>query len=143
MSRLTTDDVVAIQQLLALYGHVVDGGHVERLDEVFTEDAAFDIRAFKQGVHRGLPAIREVFALGSPPHPPAHHTTNVYVFEQDGELRVQSKWLTIDRSAGRVRSGDYLDIVRRTSGGWRIALREVVVRYYVGDGVPIPQPGAS
>jgi 3-phenylpropionate/cinnamic acid dioxygenase small subunit len=140
---LPLEDVVAIHQLLGLYGHVVDSGDLDRLGEVFTQDAAFDIRAFDQGVHRGMHAIREVFALGSPPHPPAHHTTNYFVYADDGEVHARSKWLTIDRSTGRVRSGDYVDTVVNTADGWRIDNREVVIRYYVGDGVPIPLPGGD
>lgn len=137
---LATEDIVAIHQLLGLYGHVVDGHQQDRLGEVFTDDGAFDIRAFDQGVHRGLDAIRKIFALGAPPHPPAHLTTNVFVYSEGETIHAQSKWLTIDRSSGRVRSGDYEDTVVRTERGWRISQRVVVVRFYVGDGVPIPPP---
>jgi hypothetical protein len=140
---LKFEDVVSINQLLALYGHIVDGGHLERLDEVFAEGAAFDIGAFDQGVHRGVDAIRAVFALGAPPHPPAHLCTNVFVYRTATSVCAHSKWLTIDRSSGHVRSGDYEDILVLTDGGWRIAERVVRVRFYVGDGVPIPPPAES
>jgi hypothetical protein len=126
-------DVVAIHQLLALYGHAVDGGDVTRLGEVFTPDAVFDTSDFEQGVHRGLPAIQAIFALGAPPHPPAHLATNVYVYEDGGSIRVHSKWLTIDRATGGVRSGDYHDEVVKGAHGWRIAYRSVKIRFYTGE----------
>ena len=139
-SELDAEAIVAIEQLLARYGHVVDDGDLDGLASVFTEDGAFDIGEFGQGVHRGLAAIRAIFALGSPPHPPAHLTTNVYVTRVQSEVRVRSKWLTISRSTGTVRSGDYDDVVVLTPNGWRIQTRVVRIRFYSGDAVPIEQP---
>src|SRR6202042_3624968 len=101
------------------YGHAVDGQDLDRLSEVFTNDAIFDTSDFDQGVHRGLPAIRAIFALGSPPHPPAHLATNVFVYREGDRTRVHSKWLTIDRATGGVRSGDYHDDVVEGPEGWR------------------------
>jgi ketosteroid isomerase-like protein len=131
-----TADVLAIHHLVAQYGHVVDSGDVERLAEVFTADAIFDASAFGQGVHEGLAAIRAIFALGAPPHPPAHLTTNVVVDrDRDGDgdgWTAHSKWLTIDRETAGVRSGDYRDRVVATDAGWRIAHRAITIRFYVG-----------
>jgi 3-phenylpropionate/cinnamic acid dioxygenase small subunit len=143
-SQPDAETIVAIEQLIARYGHVVDDGDLDALAEVFTtEDCAFDVSAFGQGVHRGLEAIRAIFALGSPPHPPAHLTTNVYVTSADGETHVRSKWLTISRSTGTVRSGDYDDVVVSTENGWRIQTRVVRIRFYSGDPVPIDEPAKA
>jgi 3-phenylpropionate/cinnamic acid dioxygenase small subunit len=139
-SEPNAETIVAIEQLLARYGHVVDDGDLDALAEVFTEDGAFDVSAFGQGVHRGLGAIRAIFALGSPPHPPAHLTTNVYVTSVAGEVHARSKWLTISRSTGTVRSGDYDDDVVLTPHGWRIQTRVVRIRFYSGDPVPLGEP---
>jgi hypothetical protein len=135
------DDVLAIHQLLALYGHVVDGGDVKRLSEVFTDDVVFDTSDFDQGIHRGLPAIEAIFALGAPPHPPAHLATNFYVYEKDGVVRAHSKWLTIDRATGRVRSGDYLDELVQRPEGWRISQRTITIRFYVGNAPVVAHDG--
>jgi hypothetical protein len=126
-------EILAIHQLLALYGHVVDGGPLDRLDEVFTADATFDASKFGRGVHRGLGAIRAIFALGSPPHPPAHLSTNVLVYHEGDQTFAHSKWLTIDRATGGVRSGDYVDEVVEGRDGWRIAYRAITIRFYVGN----------
>jgi len=133
---LATEDIVAIQQLMALYGHVADSGDPERFAEVFTEDGTFDPSAMGGEVHRGLEAIRAFFGLGSPPHPPSHQMTNVYVYEDGGTVRVLSKWFTIDRASGDVKTGDYADVVVRTDGGWRIRERVATSRWWLGE-VPL------
>ena len=134
-----TDDIVAIHQLLDLYGHVVDGQNLDALGEVFTDDATFDASGFGQGLHRGLGAIRAIFALGAPPHPPAHLTTNTVVFQRDGHMFAHSKWLTIDRATGGVRSGDYHDELINGPDGWRIARRRIEIRFYTGDAPDVSQ----
>jgi SnoaL-like domain len=129
----SAEEVLAIHQLLGLYGHLVDGGHLDRLDEVFAAEATFDAYAFGQGIHRGLDAIRAIFALGSPPHPPAHLATNIFVYRKGDRTLAHSKWLTIDAATGRVRSGDYHDELVNGPAGWRIAHRAITIRFYVGD----------
>jgi hypothetical protein len=137
----SSDDVIAIHQLLGLYGHVVDGQQTDRLADVFTPDATFDTSDFGQGIHRGLDAIRAIFALGSPPHPPAHLATNFFVYREADSTLAHSKWLTIDRATGCVRSGDYHDELVDGPDGWRIAYRKVVIRFYVGDAPKVAHDG--
>ena len=123
MSTLTTDDIAAIHQLVALYGHAADGPSTDLFNEVFTTDAVFDSRASDRRFE-GLEAIKSWFALGKPPHPPAHQTTNVYVYEDaDGTVRVKSKFLAINPETGLPRTGDYNDTVVKTDQGWRIRER--------------------
>lgn len=125
---MTTDDIVQIHQLLALYGHAADAPTQDRLGEVFTEDAVFHSNA--SGLHfEGLPAIRAWFAQGKPPHPPSHHTTNVHVHTDDETVRVKSKYLAINPETGLPRSGDYDDVVVRTPDGWRIRERVSTDRF--------------
>jgi hypothetical protein len=133
MASLDPRDLLEIHQLLGLYGHAVDSGELGRLEEVFTEDAVFDTSDFDQGIHRGLPAIKAIFALGAPPHPPAHLATNFFVDDADDAVRAHSKWLTIDRATGGVRSGDYHDELVRSPDGWRIGRRTVKIRFYTGE----------
>ena len=44
-ATLEPADILAIHQLLALYGHLLDDGEYDRLDEVFTDDAELNSRA--------------------------------------------------------------------------------------------------
>src|ERR1700753_799076 len=115
---LSQGAIVAIQQLMALYGHAADSPDGALLDEVFTEDAVFHSRV-RDVKLEGLPAIRRWFALGKPPHPPAHQSTNVFVYVTDGTVRVMSKYIAINAETGSARTGDYTDIVVKTDAGWR------------------------
>lgn len=42
---VTALDIVEVSQVLALYCHVLDAQAWERLDEIFTHDATFDMSA--------------------------------------------------------------------------------------------------
>ena len=125
---MTLSDIIEIQQLMSLYGHVVDGD-LTLLDQVFTDDAVFDVRLTGWGLLEGLEAIRAWFALGKPPHPPSHHQTNVHVYKAEGKVHVRSKWIFISRKTDTLVSGDYNDIVVPTPLGWRIAHRSLLIRY--------------
>lgn len=129
-SDLGTRDIIAITQVIALYGHAADGA--ADLEQVFTEDGVFDGRATGGTVHRGLEAIRAFFGSPTHPHPPSHQSTNPYVFVEDGAVRVHSKWMVIDRDGGGGRTGDYHDVVVQTRAGWRIQERVVACRWWTG-----------
>jgi hypothetical protein len=133
-------DIVAIQQVLALYGHVADavvgGGDPDRLLEVFAVDATIDRRAAHGVLHRGIGEIQELFVGRDAPHPPSHQGMNAYVWEEDGVVRAVSKWLVIEPRTGGMRSGDYTDVFRRTENGWRVAERVVRVRWWDGPVEP-------
>jgi hypothetical protein len=131
------DEIVAITQLLARYGHAIDAAKFQpvdapaqqALDAVFTTDATFDARPVDLGVHAGLDEIRAFFARPKPLHPPSHQTTNVHVSLDGDRAHVASKWNIIDWGGNPV-VGSYTDTVVRTPDGWRIAER--VVRHLGG-----------
>jgi 3-phenylpropionate/cinnamic acid dioxygenase small subunit len=127
---LPTDDVLAIQQLVALHGHLVDDGDLDRLDELFTPDAVYDVTAMGQGTLRGIAEFRattEAFA-GDERNPVGHHVTNVVISADAGDTAsVRSKGFGVLRD-GRTGSVVYDDTVVRTERGWRIAERRVSAR---------------
>ncbi len=115
-------DTLAIHQLLALYGHIVDEKEWDRTNELFTEDLLFDASDFGSPVSHGIPALREIWET-TDQHPLAHHATNIVISQDaDGTVRVLSKGLGIG-AKGRVGSVVYRDIVRKQAQGWRIASR--------------------
>ncbi|HEV3180219.1 MAG TPA: nuclear transport factor 2 family protein [Steroidobacteraceae bacterium] len=121
-------DIVAIQQLLALYGHVIDEREWQRVGELFTATAVYDMSDFGLGVVHGAAAIRELWSRPEAMHPLAHHATDIVVSEEaDGTVRVLSKGLGVGPN-GRVGSVVYRDVVVRTSEGWRFAARKAQVR---------------
>jgi 3-phenylpropionate/cinnamic acid dioxygenase small subunit len=120
-------DLLAIHQLMAHYGNLIDERQFSRTAEVFTPDAVYDLADFGFGVARGVAAIVELWTT-STRHPLAHHVTNVVVSEDDdGTTRVHSKIVGVG-NGGRVGSATYRDVVVRTPGGWRIAERIVTLR---------------
>lgn len=130
-------DRLAIADLINAYGFIVDDGEPDALSRVFTGDAVFDLTALGGETIDGLAAIRRFFGLGSPPHPAAHHTTNVWIVDgpDAGAARVRSKWISIAADGGALKSGEYLDEVVETPEGWRIELRVVAPRWFPGEPV--------
>jgi hypothetical protein len=124
---LTVTDIVAIQQLVALHGHLVDGRELHRLDELFTPDAVYDVTALGYGTVRGIDefrALTESF-VDDERNPVGHHVTNVVVTEEADGVRARSKGIGVLRD-GRAGSVVYDDLVTRTAAGWRIAARQVL-----------------
>jgi 3-phenylpropionate/cinnamic acid dioxygenase small subunit len=126
---ISTDDRLAIYELLALHGHLMDAGDFDRLNELFTEDFAYDLAHLGYGQLQGAKAIIEAaIALGDD-NPLGHHVTNSLVIaeEDNGVIRVRSKGIGI-RADGSCGTVVYDDLVRQTDGGWRIARRTVIPR---------------
>lgn len=122
---LSVEERLDIQQLIAFYGHLVDAADFQRLSEIFTEDAVFDLSGFDGTRYEGLPAIVAMMEA-SEQHPLAHHATNIVV--QDSEpVTVLSKGIGVG-AGGRVGSVIYRDTLRRTAAGWRILVRSCDLR---------------
>jgi SnoaL-like domain len=118
-----TADILAIHELLGLYGHIIDAREWARVEELFTADCTYDMTQFGLGVVRGARAVAALWAAPDAMHPLAHHATNIIVSEDpDGTVRVLSKGLGVGPN-GRVGSVTYRDIVVRTGAGWRFAAR--------------------
>ena len=129
---LDPQDTLAIHELLALYGHIIDERAWERIGELFTERSVYDMREFGLGVVRGAAAISALWSGPHAAHPLAHHATNILVTEEpDGTVRVLSKGLGVGAN-GRVGSVVYRDVVERTPQGWRFASRAGYLRRDVG-----------
>jgi hypothetical protein len=125
---LALEDRLAVTELIALHGHLVDAGALDRMYEVFTEDVVYDLSDFGQGELTGLVAVKEAaLALGAG-NPLAHHVTNVFVEEiTDDRVHARSKGLGVmaDGSCGSV---TYEDTVVRVGGQWRISHRRMLAR---------------
>jgi 3-phenylpropionate/cinnamic acid dioxygenase small subunit len=133
---LDVADTLAIHQLLAIYGHLIDERQWSRLGEVFTPDAVFDATDFGLGVTHSLDELRDAWTGPNAAHPLAHHATNIVITEDaDGVVRVLSKVIGVGNK-GRVGSGTYRDVVVNTPDGWRLASRTVTLRH--PDRIPDP-----
>lgn len=130
-SRASLADILEVHQLIGLYCALADRGTSD-WTRVFHPDAALDMTALGGDRLEGVEQIAAFFALGSPPHPPAHQTTNPYVWTDDSYLRSTSTYHSIDRDSFHVRIGQYDDRYTGASGHRRISERVLIPRWTVG-----------
>jgi 3-phenylpropionate/cinnamic acid dioxygenase small subunit len=139
-AALSTDDVVALQQLVARYAHLVDDRDFDGLRDVFTVDVEFDATQFGNPKLRGVDAV--IASYVDARHPVAHHVTNPLVtVEPDGTVRMRSKVISL-LAEGLCGSGTYDDVCVKTSDGWRIARRTIALRRASDLPKPPPRPVA-
>lgn len=125
---LPLEDKLAIHDLIALYGHIIDERQFTRTHELFTDDAVYDVSDFDSGVHIGWRNIAQMWRESEGLHPLAHHATNIVVSEDtDGTVRVISKGIGVG-TKGKVGSLIYRDIVVKGPHGWRMSERIAVLR---------------
>jgi hypothetical protein len=132
--EISTAARLAIHELIALYGHLIDQRQFSQLDQIFTDDAVFDLSAYDGNSYHGLRAIQAMM-LASREHPLAHHATNVVVQAQADSVTVISKGIGVG-AGGRVGSVTYRDRLSLTPQGWRIQQRCCELRQ--PDSIPAP-----
>jgi hypothetical protein len=125
---LPLEDRMAVTELIALHGHLVDAGEFDRLGELFTPDVVYDVSDLGGEPLAGIAAIREAGLRLGADNPVAHHVTNVVLEAVDDDhIAAWSKGLGV-RTDGTVGSVVYQDIVVRTPDGWRISHRTLRAR---------------
>ena len=126
---LSLEDRIAITELIALHGHLVDNGRLDELNRVFAEDVTHDLTAFGLGIHQGLGSVREAAEALGDANPVGHHVTNIVIVEvnDDQSVVVRTKGIGI-RADGTVGSVVYDDTVTKRDGAWRITYRTITVR---------------
>ena len=77
--ELTTEDHRAIDRTLALAGHIFDRGELDRLGEIFTSEAVYDLSDVGAGTFEGIAAIRNAALKLGGGNPIAHHITNIVI----------------------------------------------------------------
>ncbi|MEV2222509.1 nuclear transport factor 2 family protein [Nocardia vinacea] len=84
---LSVQDRIEIGDLIAMHGHLMDAGELDRMDELFTAEITYDVNDLGFGELHGIPALQEAaVALGNG-NPVGHHITNVVIAEADGAVR--------------------------------------------------------
>jgi hypothetical protein len=128
MSLLDAEDRWAIAETLSLHGHLFDGGHLDRLDEIFAPEVVYDMSGLGFGSFEGIDAIQRAALQLGDRNPIAHHLTNVVITsDEHGEVTVKSKGLVI-RADGTLGSVNHIDTVVRHDGGWRISRRVITAQ---------------
>lgn len=132
--QLSTDDRLDIMELPGRYADALDQLQPERLREVFTTDAVWEMIGGRGLRLVGLEEIMEF--MGRPDvHPGAHLMTNIYIDgvteDPDGDgvvVALRSRGMypvgpSDPRNPTTVFYGRYDDDVVRTEAGWRIRHR--------------------
>lgn len=128
---------LAVQDVHARYGQLVDDRRFEDLGTLFCEDAVWQAEPFR---HEGRAAIVAGFEEIEPPRPGmVRHLTFSPVIEADGdEVHAWADAIALQVAApgepsAIVAVGRYHDVLRREDGRWRFARR-----LFVYSGQPVP-----
>jgi hypothetical protein len=124
---LIIQDRVEINETLALHAYISDSNQLDRLGELFTSDAIYDMTLSGLGLFEGIDAIRDAAAqMAASGHAPlAHFVTNVIATSSgDSDATAQSKGLMIMHD-GSVHAVTHQDALRRENGTWHISRRVI------------------
>lgn len=115
-----TEDVVAIQQLIARYAHALDGGDGKAWAATFTEDGAFQFVGGNRVV--GREQIAALVRPGRKPYESRHNVQSPWI-EVNGDTATLKAYLVVTRGTEVVVTGSYDDTLRRVNGQWLFAER--------------------
>jgi len=119
-----------ILELFATYAHTYDQGRLDRLGDLWTDDATFEIRGSIGGFPNLLSGRDEIVAhmrdrhAATRPAQRRHVITNVLIEELDESSARVSAYLllgsTVEGQLSLPVTGRYEDELARTDDGWRI-----------------------
>jgi hypothetical protein len=124
---LTVIDRQQITETLSLHAFVVDENRLERLGEVFTPDATYDMTRSGMGVFEGIESMRAAAGhmLAAGVAPLSHFVTNAVITETgESTASVRSKALMI-MPDGTPHGVVYDDEVTLLDGRWLISSRVI------------------
>ncbi len=125
MSQLSTEDRLAIREVLAAYCHAIDKGRWHDLRALFTPDCQLDFGAL-MGVHEGHAGVdRFADMLQSTGLFMRHYTTNVVIAGDGDRARAESYVLAVTGTPGNLAqtTGFYEDDLVKQDGRWRFRVR--------------------
>ena len=127
---LASDDILAIQKLVADYNHVVDAGDGEAFAALFVDGGSLDTGF---NVVKGTDELRGFADFVPSMAPGARHLVSNVSIDGDGDAATTRLYLQMWSTAGGaaetklVISGVYEDTLRRDGGTWRFVTRKLVV----------------
>lgn len=134
----TDTDVVAITQLLNLYGFAVDSQRWQLFDSIFTTDVVADYGTSSRW--SGLARFKADLAAYHDPFDATQHTISTHVVRAEGDVAhsfCNGGWRLVRKAADGGprwdRTGWYDDAWRRTPAGWRIARRTCRIAWWTGN----------
>ena len=129
MGQLTTEDRLAIQELMAVYSRCIDFGRWEELPPLFTEDCTLDFGAL-MGQHRGKDGVRGVAdMLAKLPLTMRHYVTNCIITGDSENAESTTYVLAFTGPKGNLTptTGRYEDQLRKVNGRWLLHVRRAFI----------------
>ena len=118
-------DRLELHELPGRYGDAIDDRNWDRLREIFTDDAVFDLTGVGARRLEGIDDIVHFMNVEAS-HPKTHMMTNIYVDEQD-EIVIMNFRIVALLGKGLVGTASYYDRVVKTDQGWRVQHRECMI----------------
>jgi hypothetical protein len=131
--KLTTDDLIEIQQLYTKYNWALDSGDSEGYAATFTPDGVFNNNVG----HDAIVKFADTFHAGLGSHV-KHWNTNLMILPSATGATGQVYLMLIDfgtKPASIATSANYSDELVKTAQGWRFKKRATK-----GDVAPAPKP---
>jgi len=119
-------DRLELHELPGRYGDAIDDRDWGRLDQIFTDDAVFDLTDVGARRLVGLDDIK-AFMDTEARHPRTHTMTNIYVDETREGTKLNFRIVAL-LPEGKVGTASYYDDVVKTSDGWRVQHRVTTLR---------------
>ena len=113
-------DRLELHELPGRYGDAIDDRNWDRLREIFTDDAVFDLTGVGARRLEGIDDIVHFMNVEAS-HPKTHMMTNIYVDEQDENVIMNFRIVAL-LGKGLVGTASYYDRVVKTDQGWRCLL---------------------
>ena len=129
MSQLSTDDRLAIAELVARYCHAIDRGRWEELDSLFTDDCRLDFGKV-MGVFEGRAGIdRFISTMRAAGLFMRHYTTNLVVRGEGAHAQSECYVLAMTGAPGSLQqtTGRYDDEFVKIDGAWRFRVRRALI----------------
>lgn len=133
MMNLSTEDKLAIHELLSRSAYAFDEQQLDMLEACFTEDAVFSIRIAggdMVGPFNGREDIMSLYrsSLEAQTDVRRHVVSNIFFESEDGDPVVISNLTLMATENGEIKlltAGIYRDTVRSTADGWRLLNRHL------------------
>ena len=118
-------DRLELHELPGRYGDAIDDRNWDRLREIFTDDAVFDLTGVGARRLEGIDDIVHFMNVEAS-HPKTHMMTNIYVDEQDENVIMNFRIVAL-LGKGLVGTASYYDRVVKRDEGWRVQHRECMI----------------
>ena len=130
MSKLTADDRLDIQELMARYSRAIDFGRFEELPGFFTDDCTLDFGKV-MGSHKGREAVKTFGTmLAGAGLTMRHYVTNVMIEGEGDHASATTYVLAFTGPKGgslTPTTGRYEDELRKVDGRWLLHVRRGVI----------------